>query len=80
MAASAELRVVVRWNEGGEGVRLMQRLAQEVVECYVHLDELARLAGGRPYPRNQDLIDDVEAWVKTLAVTTEDATEGAPAL
>ena len=50
-----------------EALDLVRRLAHEIEECYSSLDEVALIfnEAGMPlpqYPRDEQLIADVEAW------------------
>lgn len=65
MANVAEIKVVVDVPQG-EAIKLMQAMALEIIELYQHLDEVAAMVDGAPYPRNRVLIDAVEAFVDGL--------------
>lgn len=63
----ADIKVIVD-IPNGRAIELMQMMAREIVELYRSLDEVAAIAGGPPYPRNQALIDEVEAFAREIQV------------
>lgn len=65
MAASTEIKVVVDVPQM-EAIRLMQCMATEILSCYVSLDEVATMLGLPPFPRNEELIKDVDSFVTNL--------------
>lgn len=69
MAKETEVTVKVE-IPSGPAIRLMQRMAREILELYSDLDEVASLAGIPAYPKNTQLIADVDEFVESIEVTT----------
>ena len=70
MRQSAE--ITVKFGDY-ETISLIKQLAAEVQDCYDHLDEMAAMIGGRPFPRNTTILEKIEEWGKSLREVSESA-------
>jgi hypothetical protein len=68
MRTKTELR---RGETLGDAVWLMKRMAREILECYDALDEVAEMLGQPAYPRNSQLVIDVDKFAERFSATTD---------